>query len=59
MGYGGAPMTLGTILLIIVILLLVGAFPTYPYSRSWGYRPAGGVGVVLVIIILLLLFGVL
>jgi hypothetical protein len=58
-GYGGAPMTLGTILLIIVILLLVGAFPTYPYSRSWGYRPAGGVGVVLVIIILLLLFGVL
>jgi Protein of unknown function (DUF3309) len=59
MGYGGAPMTLGTILLIIVILLLVGAFPTYPYSRSWGYRPAGGVGLVLVIIILLLLFGVL
>jgi Protein of unknown function (DUF3309) len=59
MGYGGAPMTLGTILLIIVILLLVGAFPTYPYSRSWGYRPAGGVGVVLIIIILLLLFGVL
>jgi uncharacterized protein DUF3309 len=52
-------MTLGTILLIIVILLLVGAFPTYPYSRSWGYRPASGVGVVLVIIILLLLFGVL
>jgi hypothetical protein len=52
-------MTLGTILLIIVILLLVGAFPTYPYSRSWGYRPAGGVGLVLVIIILLLLFGVL
>ncbi len=52
-------MTLGTILLIIVILLLVGAFPTYPYSRSWGYRPAGGVGLFLVIIILLLLFGVL
>ena len=52
-------MTLGTILLIIVILLLVGAFPTYPYSRSWGYRPVGGVGVVLVIIVLLLLFGVL
>lgn len=52
-------MTLGTILLIIVILLLVGALPSYPYSRSWGYGPSGGLGVVLVIIILLLLFGVL
>ena len=52
-------MTLGTILLIIVILMLVGAFPAYPYNRGWGYRPAGGVGLVLVIIILLFLFGVL
>ena len=52
-------MTLGTILLIIVILLLVGAFPTYPYSRSWDYRPADSMSMVLVIIILLLLFGVL
>lgn len=50
-------MTLGTILLIILILLLIGALPTWPYSRGFGYYPAGGLGVVLVIIIILLLMG--
>jgi hypothetical protein len=48
---------LSTILLIILILLLVGALPTYPYSRSWGYYPSGGIGLVLLIIIILLLLG--
>lgn len=50
-------MTLGTILLIILILLLVGALPSWPHSRSWGYYPSGGLGVVLVIVIILLLMG--
>lgn len=50
-------MTLGTILLIIVVLLLIGAFPTWPHSRSWGYGPSGGLGLVLVIILILLLLG--
>lgn len=50
-------MTLGTILLIILILLLIGALPTWPYSRGFGYYPAGGLGVVLIIIIILLLMG--
>lgn len=48
---------LGTILLILLILLLVGALPTYPYSRSWGYYPSGGIGLVLLIIVILLLLG--
>jgi len=50
-------MTLGTILLIILILLLIGALPSWPYSRAWGYGPTGGLGVVLVIVIILLLMG--
>lgn len=50
-------MTLGTILLIIVVLLLVGAIPSWPYSRSWGYGPSGAIGVVLLIVIVLLLMG--
>jgi hypothetical protein len=50
-------MTLGTILLIVLILLLVGAFPTWPHSRSWGYAPSGVVGVVVVVLIVLLLMG--
>lgn len=53
----GGKMTLGTILLIILILLLIGALPTWPYSRGFGYYPAGGLGVVLIIIIILLLMG--
>jgi hypothetical protein len=50
-------MSLGTILLIILILLLVGALPTWPYSSGWGYYPSSGLGVVLIIIIILLLLG--
>jgi len=48
---------LGTILLIILILLLLGALPVYPYSRKWGYAPTGGVGLILVIVVVLLLLG--
>jgi MFS superfamily sulfate permease-like transporter len=47
--------TMLTILLIILILALLGALPTWPYSRSWGYYPSGGLGLVLVILIVLLL----
>ena len=50
-------MSLGTILLIVLILLLVGAIPSWPHSRSWGYGPTGGLGLVLVIVIILLLMG--
>jgi hypothetical protein len=50
-------MTLGTILLIIVILLLIGAIPSWPYSQGWGYGPSGGLGLVLLILIILLLMG--
>ena len=50
-------MTLGTILLIILILILIGALPTWPYSSGWGYYPSGGVGLILVILIILLLMG--
>jgi hypothetical protein len=48
---------LGTILLIFLIILLLGALPTWPYSRGWGYYPSGGLGLVLLIIIILLLLG--
>jgi hypothetical protein len=51
-------MTLGTILLIVLILLLVGALPTWPHSREWGYGPTGGLGALLVILIILLVLGV-
>lgn len=50
-------MTLGTILLIILILLLVGALPAWPHSSNWGYYPTGGLGIVLVIVIVLLVMG--
>ena len=50
-------MSLGTILLVILILILLGVIPAWPHSRSWGYYPAGGVGVVLLIIIILLVIG--
>jgi uncharacterized membrane protein YkgB len=50
-------MTIGTIILIIVILLLVGAVPAWPHSRGWGYGPSGLLGVVLVILLILLLMG--
>ena len=52
-------MTVGTILLIVLILLLVGVIPAWPYSRGWGYGPSGGLGAVLVIVLVLLLIGVL
>ena len=50
-------MTLGTILVIILILILIGAIPNWGYSRGWGYGPSGIVGVVLVIVLILLLLG--
>lgn len=50
-------MNLGTILLVVLILVLVGVLPTWPHSRSWGYAPSGLAGVVLVIVIVLLLMG--
>jgi hypothetical protein len=48
---------LGTILLVLLILMLIGAFPAWPHSRSWGYYPSSGVGVLLVILVVLLLLG--
>ncbi len=48
---------LGTILLIALILMLFGALPTWPHSRSWGYYPSGGLGVLLVVLVVLLLLG--
>lgn len=50
-------MQLSTILLVILILFLVGALPTWPHSRSWGYYPSGGLGTVLIIIVILMLLG--
>jgi len=50
-------MTLGTILLLILILALLGAIPTWPYSRGWGYYPSGGVGLILLIVIILMVLG--
>jgi hypothetical protein len=48
---------IGTILLIVLILLLLGAFPTWPHSRDWGYYPSGGLGLILIIVVILLLAG--
>ena len=48
---------LGTILLIILVLLLLGALPTWPYSNRWGYYPSGGLGLLLVIVLILVLLG--
>jgi hypothetical protein len=48
---------LGTILLILLILMLVGAFPTWPHSRTWGYYPSGGLGLALAVVVVLLLLG--
>lgn len=50
-------MSLGTILLIVLILLLIGAIPSWPHSRSWGYGPSGLLGVVVLVIIVLLVTG--
>lgn len=50
-------MSLGTILLIVLILMLIGVFPTWPHSSRWGYGPSGGIGLVVVIVLVLLLMG--
>ncbi|MFO7542081.1 MAG: DUF3309 family protein [Thiobacillus sp.] len=50
-------MMLGTILLIVLILMLIGAIPTWPHSKNWGYGPSGGLGLIVIIIIVLLLMG--
>ena len=50
-------MSLGTILLIILILILVGTLPSWPHSQSWGYGPSGGVGLIVLIIVVLLVMG--
>jgi len=50
-------MTLGTILIVLLILMLLGVIPTWPHSRNWGYGPSGGLGLILLILIVLLLLG--
>ena len=50
-------MTLSTILLIVLILMLIGAFPTWSHSSKWGYGPSGGIGLVVIIVVVLLLMG--
>jgi hypothetical protein len=50
-------MSLGTILLIVLVLILIGAIPTWPYSRGWGYAPSGILGAVLLIVLILFLLG--
>jgi hypothetical protein len=51
------PMSIGLILLIILVLVLVGALPTWPHSKSWGYMPSGTLGLIVVILVVLLLLG--
>jgi hypothetical protein len=48
---------MGTILIVILVLILVGALPTWPHSRNWGYYPSGGLGLIILILIILLLLG--
>jgi hypothetical protein len=48
---------LGTILIVVLILMLLGALPTWPHSREWGYYPSGGLGLILLILIILILLG--
>lgn len=50
-------MSIGTILLIVLILMLLGALPTWPHSKSWGYYPTGGIGLVVLILLVLVLMG--
>jgi len=50
-------MSIGTILLIVLILMLIGAIPSWPHSRNWGYGPSGGVGLIVVIVLILVLLG--
>ncbi len=46
-----------TILLVVLVLMLIGAFPAWPYSRSWGYYPSGGLGLIVLVLVILLLMG--
>ena len=48
-------MSIGTILLILLVLMLIGAFPVWPHSKNWGYRPMGGLGLVVIILLILVL----
>jgi hypothetical protein len=57
LGRSEEALMLGTILIIILILLLVGALPAWPYSNGWGYYPGGGLGLILIIVIVLVLVG--
>jgi hypothetical protein len=50
-------MSVGTILLIVLVLVLIGAIPTWPHSKGWGYGPSGGIGLVVLILLILLLMG--
>jgi hypothetical protein len=50
-------MSLGTILLVVLVLMLIGTIPTWPHSRSWGYAPSGGLGLVVIILLVLVLTG--
>lgn len=50
-------MSIGTILLIVLVLILIGALPTWPHSQSWGYAPSGIIGIIVVILLVLLLMG--
>ena len=50
-------MSLGTILLIVLILMLIGAIPSWPHSRNWGYGPSGGLGLVVIVVLVLLVMG--
>lgn len=50
-------MSLGTLLLVLLILMLVGVFPTWPHSKGWGYYPSGGLGLVVAILLILVLLG--
>lgn len=50
-------MSLGTILLIVLILMLIGAIPTWPHSKAWGYGPSGGLGLIVIVLLILLLTG--
>jgi hypothetical protein len=50
-------MTVGTVLLVLLILMLIGAMPTWPHSKNWGYFPSGGLGALLVILVVLILLG--
>lgn len=50
-------MSIGTILLIVLVLILIGAIPAWPHSRGWGYGPSGGIGLIVVILLILLLMG--